>query len=73
MRDFAANAEALIDAIGKNPAGLDSSDYKQYLKLNSDLAGEFTTLIGGWVDYGKTGEALARVAEKIGAPAPPLR
>jgi len=72
MQEFAATAEAMINTIDKNPGALNGSDYKQYVKLNSDLAEEFVTLIGASVNCAKTGDELARVAEKIGAAAPQL-
>ena len=73
LREFAAAADAALAAIARNPDRLNSSDYKQFIKLNSDLAGEFSTLIGTWADFGKTSEELAGVAKKIDAPAPQLR
>lgn len=73
MQDFAAAAETMIDVIGKNPDALSGSDYQQYVKLNSDLASEFSSLVSTWVQYARTGDDLARVAAKIGAPVPPAR
>lgn len=69
LQEFAATAEATIGAIDRNPSGLSSNDYKQYVKLDADLAGEFSTLIGTWVNYAKTRDELGPVAEKIAAPA----
>jgi hypothetical protein len=60
LQEFAATAEATIGAIDKNPAGLNSDDYKQYVKLNADLSGEFSTLIGTWVNYARTRDELSR-------------
>lgn len=68
LREFAEAADATLVALDKNPGGLGGADYKQYLKLNADLAGEFSSLIGTWVNYGKTREELGRVAQKIAAP-----
>jgi hypothetical protein len=72
LQEFAASAEAAIGALDKNPASLNNSDYKQYVKLNADLAGEFSSLIGTWMNYGRTREELGQVAGKIGAPAAPI-
>ena len=68
LREFAASAEAAVAALDKNPASLNDSDYKQYVKLNADLADEFSSLIATWVNYGRTSEELAQVAAKIGVP-----
>lgn len=73
MHAFAATADAMIGTIDKNPGRLAGSDYQQYIKVNSSLAADFSTLIGAWAIYGKTAAELALVAEKIGAPVPPLR
>lgn len=71
IQDLTAAAEALFAAIDKNPNALSSANYQQYVKLNNDLAGEFSSLISTWVNYAKTSEELSGVASKIGAPAPP--
>lgn len=71
IRDLTAAAEALFAAIDKNPNALSGSDYQQYVKLNGDLADEFSSLISTWVSYAKTSDELSAVASKIGAPPPP--
>lgn len=65
LREFAVRAAEAIDAIGKNTGDLDNQNFKQYVKLNADLAGELSTLIDGWISLGKTKEELARVSKNI--------
>lgn len=59
LREFAASATAAMDAIGTH-----TGDFKQYVKLNADLAGELSTLIDTWISLGKTREELARAASR---------
>jgi len=68
MNELASSAETAINATKTNQTRLSSTEYREYLKLNSDLAEELSTLIAAWVDYAKTREDLDRSAEKIGAP-----
>jgi len=68
MNELASSAETAINATKTNQPRLSSTEYREYLKLNSDLAEELSTLIAAWVDYAKTREDLDRSAEKIGAP-----
>jgi hypothetical protein len=72
LRGFAASASAMFANIDKNQTRLGTSEYNQYLKVNADLAVEFSDLIRSNVDYGKTMEQLQGLAEKVGAPAGPF-
>ncbi len=69
LLEFAESATAALDAGDKNPGGLSGNDFKQYIKLNADLAGELSTLVSTWISYGRTREELARAAQKIGVAA----
>jgi hypothetical protein len=68
LRELASDAEALIDRIDKNPKRLNSGDYKDYVKVNGDLAAELAALVGNFVDYGKTQQQLDQLTGKLNLP-----
>jgi hypothetical protein len=68
MKELASSAEAAISSTKVTRNRPSSTDYREYLKLNSDLAGELSAVIAACVDYAKTREDLDHIAEKIGAP-----
>lgn len=66
MKEFASSSEAAIKAARTTPVSGGSQDYREYMKLNSDLAQELSDVISAWVDYATTKENLDRVAGKVG-------
>lgn len=66
MEELATSAEAAIRSTKSNPNRASTSEYRQYLKLTSDLLEELSNMIGAGVDYAKTRDDLDRVAAKIG-------
>jgi hypothetical protein len=70
LQAMASAAEALINRINQNPKRLSSAEYKDYIKVNADLASELASLVGSFIDYGKTKQQLERIAEKIDHPVP---
>lgn len=71
MREFASSAEAAISEAKAAPQQSNATAFRQYIRLNSELAGEFSKAISAWVSYAQTRGALDRVAREIGAPAGP--
>jgi hypothetical protein len=45
------------------------AEYQDYLEANADYATDLATMIGNFVDYGKTKERVARLAAKLEVPA----
>lgn len=45
------------------------AEYQDYLEANADYAADLATMIGNFVDYGKTKERVARLAAKLEIPA----
>lgn len=72
LQGFASCAEAEINTLNANQSRLATGEYKDYLKVNATLAGEFSDLIGSSVNFGKTMAELAGAAQKTGAPAGPF-
>lgn len=67
MQELASSAEAAIRTASANQSRLNSSEFSDYFKLNSDLAGELSAVIAAWADYAKTSEDLIRASRKIGS------
>ena len=42
--------------------------YKDYIKVNADLAAELAALVGNFVDYGKTRQQLDQLTNKLDLP-----
>jgi hypothetical protein len=68
LQELASDAEGLINRINKNPKRLDSGEYKEYIKVNADLAAELAALVGNFVDCGRTKQQLEQVKNKIDLP-----
>ncbi len=71
LRELASDAEALINNIDQNRQRLNTGEYKDYVKVNGDLAAELATLVGSFVDYGTTRQKLELLINKLGLPAAP--
>jgi len=70
LRDMASAAETLINRINQNPKRLNSAEYKDYIRVNADLASELASLVGNFIDYGRTKQQLEGIADKIDHPVP---
>ena len=69
LEDFATTAEAVSKAVKANQNPQNLSAFRQYMKLNAELADEYSTLISAWIHYAETRSSLDSVAREIGAPA----
>lgn len=67
IQEFVSSAKAAIRAV-RTSKDRSTPEYRDYCKLNADLAGEFANAIGTWVDYAGTRGALDRVAQKFAPP-----
>jgi len=45
------------------------AEYQDYLEANADYATDLATMIGNFIDYGKTKDRVARLAAKLEIPA----
>ena len=68
LQELASDAEALINRINQNPKRLNGGEYKDYIKVNADLAGELAALVGNFVDYGRTRQQLEHPTNKLDLP-----
>jgi hypothetical protein len=68
LQELASDAEALINRIDQNPKRLNSGKYKDYIKVNADLAAELAAFVGNFVDWGRTKEQLEELKNKIDLP-----
>jgi hypothetical protein len=68
-KELAANTTAAIEHLRKNPERLNTPAYQDYLEAIVDSAHNLATMIGGFVDYGKTQQRLERLSTKLEVPA----
>jgi hypothetical protein len=64
MQEFASSAEASLRA-ATNRNAPSGPEWGQYVKLNSDLCSEFSSVINAWADYARTREELDQTAKNI--------
>lgn len=67
IQEFTTDADAELRDAGANQNRLNTPEFQEYFKLHSDLANEYSALIGSWADYAKTKDDLDRAALKIHA------
>jgi len=68
LDELAGYTEAVIENLNKHPKLLNTPEYKDYLEANADYAGDLATMIGDFVDYGRTKQRLQRLTEKLEVP-----
>jgi len=68
LKELAANTTSVIDRLNKNPKGLNSDSYKEYLEANADDASHLSSLISDFVDYGKSKRRLENLTNKLEVP-----
>jgi hypothetical protein len=69
LQELAGYTEAAIEHLNKRPKLLTTPDYKDYLEANADYAGDLASMVGDFVDYGKTKQRLQRLTDKLEVPA----
>lgn len=65
LKELASNTTAVIDRLNKNPKGINSDAYKDYLEANADESAHLSRLISDFVDYGKTKKRLETVTGRL--------
>ena len=68
MDELGGYTDAVIENVNKHPKLLNTAEYKDYLEANADYAGDLATMIGDFVDYGRTKQRLQRLTEKLEVP-----
>ena len=65
MKELASSAEAAVNMTKTNQNRPVTGDFRNYLKLNADLAEELSSMIGAAADYAKTRDELDRIADRV--------
>lgn len=66
LRELAANVEATIDHFNKDRGRpLQTSEHKEYLSTNAELATRMSALVSDFVDYGETKEKFEKLSQKL--------
>ncbi len=65
LRELATNTEAMIEYLNKNQNRVHHTDFQDYVKTNSELASELSTLINEYVSYGTTKARLEDLSKKL--------
>lgn len=65
MRELSFNTTAVIEHLNSHPRDLRADSYKDYLEANADAASRLASLIGDFVDYGKTKDRLERLSDSL--------
>ncbi|HYM11387.1 MAG TPA: hypothetical protein VEU62_11680 [Bryobacterales bacterium] len=65
LRELAANTESTIEHLNNNRNRLHTTEYKNYVVANYDLASDLAALIGDFVDYGKAKEKFETLQQKL--------
>ncbi len=68
LRELAANTEAIIVALNKDPSRLNMPEYRDYIEANSDEASQLADLIANFVNYGNSKSRMERLANKLELP-----
>jgi hypothetical protein len=69
MGELEGYTEAVIEHLNKHPERLGIPEYKDYLEANADYSGDLATMIGDFVDYGRTKERVQNLTDKLEIPA----
>ena len=69
MREMAADTTSAIEYLNKNQSRLSGKEYKDYIEANSDMSHELASLIGQFVDYGKSKGNYEKLQRKLELPA----
>jgi hypothetical protein len=69
LDELEGHTSAIIEHLNKEPARLTTAQYKDYLEANADFSADLATMIGDFVDYGKTKDRFEHLTDKIEVPA----
>jgi hypothetical protein len=65
---MADNLNATIKELNNHKEMLQMPEYREYLRINSDLANRTATVIGDFVEYSRTGAQSERLQKKLDLP-----
>jgi len=68
LKEMAANTEAEINYISKNPRRLEDRSYRDYIEANADVADKLAGLISDFVSYGNTKNRLEKLTTRLEVP-----
>ena len=65
LRELASNTRAVIEDLNESPRLRNTDGYRGYLETNFDDAAYLSSMISGFVDYGKTKARLDRLTSRL--------
>lgn len=66
LQELASNTTAVIDHLNKDQGrNLKSEEHRDMLKMNADLASDLSSVIGDFVEYGKTKSRFHQLRQKL--------
>jgi len=68
LNELEGYTPAIIEHLNKEPNRLTTPEYKDYLEANADYSADLATMIGDFVDYGRTKQRLERLTDKLEVP-----
>jgi hypothetical protein len=68
LNDLAENTQQTIARLNANPGAVHSVSYRKYVSTHQELASDLASMIGSFVDYGKTKEKFDALTRKLELP-----
>lgn len=68
LKELARNTELTITKLNSHPSRVHMTPYKEYVAAHSDLATDLASMIGDFVEYGKTKAKFEALAQKLELP-----
>ena len=68
LKELASNTQSTITKLNNNPGRVHMAPYKEYVAAHYDLATEMASMIGDFVEYGKTKAKFEALTRKLELP-----
>jgi len=68
LQNMSDNLNAAIKELNNHKEKLQMPEYRDYLRINSDLANRTATVIGDFVEYSRAGAQSERFQKKLDLP-----
>jgi len=68
LNEMASNTQLTITKLNANPNAVHSASYRKYVSAHQELANDLASMIGSFVDYGKTKEKFEALTRKLELP-----
>jgi len=68
LNDLASNTQQTINRLNAYPNAVHSISYRKYVATHQELATDLASMIGSFVDYGKTKETFDALTRKLELP-----